>query len=90
MLKKAGIVVVAATAGMLAVSPMALAKDRHHDDGGINILNIEKNTLQVNPQICNNNILDNIVVAVLGRAKGKFDSDGGKKCTQHNKIDNSD
>ncbi|MGI8815595.1 MAG: hypothetical protein ACR2G2_10080 [Pseudonocardia sp.] len=43
--------------------------------GGLNILNIEKNTLQVDPQVCNNNILDNIVVAVLGRAKGDFKSD---------------
>ncbi|MGI8815594.1 MAG: hypothetical protein ACR2G2_10075 [Pseudonocardia sp.] len=89
MLKKAGIVVVVATAGVLAVSPLAFANSKH-DDGGINILNIDKNTLQVDPQICNNNVLDNIVVAVLGRAKGKFDSDGSKKCKQHNKIDNSD
>ncbi len=42
--------------------------------GGLNILNIDKNTLQVDPQVCNNNILDNIVVAVLGRAKGDFDN----------------
>lgn len=84
MLKKAGIVAVAATAGMLAVSPLAFA---HDDDGGnTNIVPIQGNTLQVNPQICGNQLVSGAGVAILGKATGKADNES--KCKQRNDIDN--
>ena len=72
MLKKAGIVVAAATAAMLAVSPLAFAggddhgdkKGGHHKVVGNNsenhnqsgLVNVQDVTVQVPIQVCNNNV----------------------------------
>jgi hypothetical protein len=75
VLKKAGIVVVAAAAGLLAVSPLAFAGESHKDWGhghGTEITSYEQNTeglvnvtdTNVNPAL---NVCDNqIPVNVLG------------------------
>lgn len=83
MLKKAGIVVVAATAGLLAVSPLAFAGG---DEGNTNIVPIQGNTLQVNPQICGNQLASGLGVGVIGKATGKADNES--KCKQRNNVDN--
>ncbi len=82
MLKKAGIVVAAATAGLLAVSPLAFASD----EGNTNIVPIQGNTLQVNPQVCGNQVASGLGVGVIGKAVGKADNDS--KCKQRNDVDN--
>lgn len=82
MLKKAGIVVVAATAGLLAVSPLAFA-----DDGNTNIVPIQGNTLQVNPQVCGNQVASGLGVGlIIAKATGKAENES--KCKQDNSIDN--
>ena len=72
MLKKAGIVVASATAGLLAVSPLAFA------DG---LINIDDNAVQIPVQACNNNIINNIGLGVLGRGSAKGGNAKGK-CDQ--------
>ena len=44
--------------------------DNSADQGSdnTNILNIQNNTLQVNPQVCGNQIANGIVVGILGKA----------------------
>ena len=44
--------------------------DNSADQGkdNTNILNIQNNTLQANPQVCGNQIANGIVVAILGKA----------------------
>lgn len=77
MLKKAGIVVAAAAAGLLAVSPLAFAGDKgdhghHHDggdkainnveDGGNNgLVNVAENEVNVPVQACNNDVPVNVL-----------------------------
>lgn len=73
MLKKAGIVVASVTAGLLAVSPLAFA------EGGI--LNIDDNAIQIPVQVCNNNIVNNLGLGVLGRGNAKGGDNNGK-CKQ--------
>jgi hypothetical protein len=77
VLKKAGIVVAAAAAGLLAVSPLAFAGESHKDwghghGGGTNVASYEQNTeglvnvtdTNINPAL---NVCDNqIPVNVLG------------------------
>jgi hypothetical protein len=86
VLKKAGIVVVAATAGLLAVSPIAFADDEGGNNN--NIVPIQNNTLQVNPQICGNPVLSGNALAVVV-AKASADSKNNSKCKQDNSIDNN-
>ena len=111
MMIKAGIVVSAAAATLLAVSPLAFAgdydsghhkshhsKSHHHDNdhhgdrnrggnrscdqdtsarndngrgrgGGGGLLNISNNAVQVPIQACNNNILNNIGLGILGSGR---------------------
>lgn len=60
MLKKAGIVVAAAAAGLLAVSPLAFAGDKGHDDGHTTVS--DNNTNAVSDDSENNglvNVTDN-------------------------------
>lgn len=73
MLKKAGIVVASATAGLLAVSPLAFAQ------GGL--INIDDNAVQIPVQACNNNIINNIGLGILGRGSAKGGNAKGK-CDQ--------
>jgi hypothetical protein len=115
MMVKAGIIVSAAAASLLAVSPLAFAGDydggnghnkghhsrSHHSNdrndhkgdrrgnrggdksctqdnsadtgrgrgGGGGLLNLTGNNIQVPAQVCNNNILNNLVVGVLSRGQ---------------------
>jgi hypothetical protein len=72
VLKKAGIVVASATAGLLAVSPLAFA------DG---LVNIDDNAVQIPVQACNNNVINNIGLGILGRGSAKGGNNKGK-CKQ--------
>ena len=116
MIAKAGIIIAAAAASLLAVSPLAFAGDydggnghhskshhskSHHDNdhkgdrgnrgnggnsgscdqntsadngrgrggGGGGLLNISGNAVQVPVQACNNNILNNIGLGILGSGR---------------------
>ena len=77
MLKKAGIVVAAAAASLLAVSPLAFAGEKGHDDKGHHessisgsdfaskdgkgIVNVSGNNANVPVQVCNNNVPVNVL-----------------------------
>lgn len=77
MLKKAGIVVAAAAAGLLAVSPLAFAGDKgddHGHDGGnhavnsvsddsetVGLVNVNDNDVNVPVQACNNDVPVNVL-----------------------------
>ncbi|MHA6621499.1 hypothetical protein [Pseudonocardia sp. DLS-67] len=74
MLKKAGIVVATAAAGLLAVSPLAFAGDDHGKDHGKNIedvnhidgsseglLNVAGNNLSVPANVCDNQVPVNVL-----------------------------
>ncbi len=77
MLKKAGIVVAAAAAGLLAVSPLAFAgaKDDHWGHGGgdhnvnsvsddsetVGLVNVTDNEVNVPVQACNNDVPVNVL-----------------------------
>ena len=41
-------------------------------DNNTNFLNIQNNTLQVDPQVCGNQVADGIVVGILGKASNKI------------------
>ena len=69
MLKKAGIVVAVVTAGLLAVSPLALAGGDHDQDRGdttttetneagnnTGLVNVADNETNLNGQACNNDV----------------------------------
>ena len=87
MLKKAGIVVAAATAGLLAVSPLAFATDggnnnsENHTQGGglVSVVNVQDVTAQVPIQACNNNVnvigVSDIVLGLLGSASSSDSCD---------------
>ena len=79
MLKKAGIVVASATAGLLAVSPLAFAQ------GGL--ISIDDNAVQIPVQACNNNIINNIGLGILGKGKARGGNNKGK-CKQHTSASN--
>jgi hypothetical protein len=66
VLKKAGIVVAAATAGLLAVSPMAFA-------GGL--ISIDDNVAQVPVQACGNDILSGVVGILAKDQENSSDDD---------------
>jgi hypothetical protein len=85
VLKKAGIVVAAATAGMLAVSPLAFAQ----------IIAIGDITVNANPQ-CNldqNDVLRNSAFGILqlgnNKGGGKGKSSNKLKCSQNNSTKNN-
>ncbi|GEL19545.1 hypothetical protein [Pseudonocardia asaccharolytica] len=75
MLKKAGIVVATAAAGLLAVSPLAFAGDKgdwghhHHGTDQVNsneevrqgLVNVSDNNVNVPVQVCNNDIPVNVL-----------------------------
>lgn len=77
MLKKAGIVVAAAAASLLAVSPLAFAGEKGHDDKGHHessisgsdfaskdgkgLVNVSGNNANVPVQVCNNNVPVNVL-----------------------------
>jgi hypothetical protein len=76
VLKKAGIVVAAAAASLLAVSPLAFAGEKGHDKGhhessisgsdfaskdGKGLVNVSGNNANVPVQVCNNNVPVNVL-----------------------------
>ena len=77
MLKKAGIVVASATAGLLAVSPLAFAEG---------LISIDDNAIQIPVQACNNNIVNNVVVGILAKNQSSKSSNKGS-CHQKNSKD---
>jgi hypothetical protein len=92
LLKKAGIVAAVATAGLLAVSPIAFAGGggHHHDgrDGNrqAGLINLQNTNVQVPVQLCNNSIIEG-TLGVLARNQKNSDSHKGK-CKQDNEADN--
>ncbi|HZZ45392.1 MAG TPA: hypothetical protein VFE65_00750 [Pseudonocardia sp.] len=89
MLKKAGIVAVAATAGVLAFSPMAFASGHHHDNDGNNqhgLVNVQNTNASVPVQACGNSVAEG-TVGVLAKKQKNQDSHKGK-CKLDNKVKN--
>jgi len=90
VLKKAGIVVAAAAAGLLAVSPLAFA-----DGGGIlggahgqvGLVNVQDSAVQVPIQACNNSVIEG-VIGILAKHQKNSDSHDGD-CHQKNKATDS-
>ena len=72
MLKKAGIVAAAATAGVLAISPMAFA---------FSLISIDDNAVQIPVQACNNNVINNVGLGILGKGNANGGNNKGK-CKQ--------
>ena len=90
MLKKAGIVVAAAAAGLLAVSPLAFASDGGILDGAhgqLGLVNVQDSAVQVPIQACNNSVIEG-VLGVLAKKQKNSDSHDGE-CHQKNKADDS-
>jgi hypothetical protein len=90
VLKKAGIVTAAATAGLLAVSPLAFAhgSGHHHRDGNTQsgLVNLQNTNVQIPVQACNNSVIEG-VLGVLAKDQKNKDSHKGH-CKLHNDADN--
>lgn len=89
MLKKAGIVAAAATAGVLAFSPMAFAHGHDHDNDGNSqrgLVNVQNTNASVPVQLCNNSVAEGNV-GVLAKGQKNKDSHKGK-CKLDNKVKN--
>jgi hypothetical protein len=92
VLKKAGIVVAVAAAGLLAVSPLAFADE---GDGGIlngahgqlGLVNVQDSAVQVPIQACNNSVIEG-VLGILSKHQENSDSHDGD-CSQDNSAENS-
>jgi hypothetical protein len=90
VLKKAGIVVAAAAAGLLAVSPLAFA-----DDGGLlggahgqlGLVNVQDSAVQVPVQACNNSVIEGVLGVLAGHQKNSDSHDGD--CHQKNSAKDS-
>jgi hypothetical protein len=91
VLKKAGIVAAAATAGLLAVSPIAFAHGSGHSHGKGNVqsglINLQNTNVQIPVQACNNSIIEG-VLGILAKDQKNKDSHKGH-CKQSNEADNS-
>jgi hypothetical protein len=85
VLKKAGIVVAAAAAGLLAVSPLAFASDGG-DNSQRGLIDIQNTNVQVPIQACNNSVIEG-VLGVLAKDQKNKDSHKGN-CKQKNEADN--
>ena len=84
MLKKAGIVVAAAAAGLLAVSPLAFADSGDNSQRGL--IDVQNTNVQVPIQACNNSVIEG-VLGVLAKDQKNKDSHKGH-CKQKNEADN--
>jgi hypothetical protein len=87
VLKKAGIVVAAAAAGLLAVSPLAFADGHGILDGAhgqVGLVNVQDSAVQVPIQACNNSVIEG-VLGVLAKNQKNSDSHDGE-CHQKNKA----
>ena len=78
MLKKAGIVVAAAAAGLLAVSPLAFAGS---------IVSIDDNAIQVPIQACGNNVITG-AIGILAKDLSNENNNKHVKCDQDNSNSN--
>ena len=93
MLKKAGIVVAVAAAGLLAVSPLAFADDGGHGGildgahGQVGLVNVQDSAVQVPIQACNNSVIEG-VLGILSKHQENSDSHDGD-CSQDNSAENS-
>jgi hypothetical protein len=88
VLKKAGIVVAAAAAGLLAVSPLAFADGLLGGaHGQVGLVNVQDSAVQVPVQACNNSVIEG-VLGVLAKKQKNSDSHDGE-CHQKNKADDS-
>jgi len=88
VLKKAGIVVAAAAAGLLAVSPLAYADgilDGAH--GQVGLVNVQDSAVQVPIQACNNSVIEG-VLGILSKGQENSDSHDGD-CSQDNEATDS-
>jgi hypothetical protein len=92
VLKKAGIVVATAAAGLLAMAPLAFADGHHHGDDGDGgnhqkgIANIQNTNVQVPVQACNNSVVEGVLGILAKDQKNKDSHDGD--CDQDNSADN--
>ena len=90
MLKKAGIVVAAAAAGLLAVSPLAFADGGGILDGAhgqVGLVNVQDSAVQVPIQACNNSVIEG-ALGILAKGQKNSDSHDGD-CDQDNSWDDS-
>jgi hypothetical protein len=91
VLKKAGIVVAAAAAGLLAVSPLAFADDGHGilngAHGQVGLVNVQDSAVQVPIQACNNSVIEG-ALGILAKGQKNSDSHDGD-CKQKNSWDDS-
>ena len=88
MLKKAGIVVAAAAAGLLAVSPLAYADGiLGGAHGQIGLVNVQDSAVQVPIQACNNSVIEG-VLGILSKGQENSDSHDGD-CHQDNSAKDS-
>jgi hypothetical protein len=91
VLKKAGIVVAVAAAGLLALSPLAFADDGgilHGAHGQVGFVNGQDDAVQVPIQACNNSVIEG-VFGVMSHDQSNSDSHDGD-CHQKNKrVDSS-
>jgi len=88
VLKKAGIVVAVAAAGLLAVSPLAFADVGNGAHGQVGPGNAQDDAVQVPIQACNNSVVEG-VFGVLSKKQSNSDSHDGD-CHQKNKrVDSS-
>ena len=78
MLKKAGIVVAAASAGLLAVSPLAFAQG---------LISVDDDTVQVPIQACGNDIITGVIGILAKDQKNK--QDGDVHCDQDSRVTNN-
>ena len=89
MLKKAGIVVAAAAAGLLAVSPLAFADDGilGGAHGQLGLVNVQDSAVQVPVQACNNSVIEGTLGILAGHQKNSDSHDGD--CHQKNSAKDS-
>jgi hypothetical protein len=89
VLKKAGIVVAAAAAGLLAVSPLAFADDGILDGahGQLGLVNVQDSAVQVPIQACNNSVIEGALGILSAHQKNSDSHDGD--CHQKNSAKDS-
>ncbi|HEX4248641.1 MAG TPA: hypothetical protein VH008_12335 [Pseudonocardia sp.] len=89
MLKKAGIVVAVAAAGLLAATPFAFADDGalNGAHGQVGFVNVQDSAAQVPVQACNNSVIEGTAGLAAAKQKNSDSHDGD--CHQKNSWDDS-
>jgi hypothetical protein len=82
VLKKAGIVVAVAAAGLLAATPLAFAGALDGAHGQVGWVNVQDSAAQVPIQACNNSVIEG-TAGLLAKHQENRDSHDGK-CRQKN------